>query len=499
MALRDTLKEALLLVRARHSVLVAESSDEPRVRMLLEHLADRLDVPLFQWTRSTGLVRVGMENAGGIYGSERPQNAFQHIASSDVGALYHFHGLPAGTDEGTLQASLLRDAAEKMSTVPGAIVITGADVTLPAEVRTQATRLLLPGPSREEYRELLGRIVRDMQLRMHLEVDLTEEEINFLLNHLTGLTAMEAEKILTKAIIEDGTLQAADLRHVMEAKRAIIEKEGLLEYYPLEEALVEIADMVRLKDWLRKRKSILSEPDRAREFGLSFPKGVLLLGIPGSGKSLAAKAVATEWHLPLLKLDPSNLYNKFIGESEKNFKRAMATAERMSPVVLWVDEIEKAFAQGGSEDGGVSQRILGSFLGWMQDRQGDVFVVATANDISKLPAELLRKGRFDEIFFVDLPDGPTRSEIFRIHLAARDKSPEDFDLARLASATEGFSGAEIEQVVLSGLYDAFTDGDDLDTDLLLQEAAATRPLSQTMGERVAWLRDWARERAVPAN
>ena len=240
-----------------------------------------------------------------------------------------------------------------------------------------------------------------------------------MLRHLKGLTVMEAEKILTKAILEDGMLTAEDVRHVIAAKKEVIEREGLLEYYPAEESFAQVADLATLKAWLAKRRGVVAEPGRAARYGLEFPKGMLLLGVPGCGKSLSAKAVASEWGLPLLKLDPSNLYNKYIGESERNFKRAMAAAERMAPVVLWIDELEKAFAQGGSEDSGVSQRILGSFLSWLQDRRGDVFVIATANDVARLPPEFLRKGRFDEIFFVDLPNGPTRHEVFRIHLEAR--------------------------------------------------------------------------------
>ena len=191
----------------------------------------------------------------------------------------------------------------------------------------------------------------------------------------------------------------------------IVEREGLLEYYPLEESVAGVADLHNLRAWLEKRKAVVAEPLRADEFGLPFPRGVLLLGVPGCGKSLCAKAVAMEWRLPLLKLDTSNLYNKFIGESEKNFKRAMRTAEAMAPVVSWIDEIEKAFATGGDADGGVSLRIQGSFLSWMQERRGDVFIVATANNIDQLPPEFLRKGCFDEIFFVDLPDAETRAEM----------------------------------------------------------------------------------------
>lgn len=268
--------------------------------------------------------------------------------------------------------------------------------------------------------------------------------------------------------------------------------------YPVESSLSEIADLRGLKAWLAKRKAVVTQPERAEEFGLDFPRGVLLLGVPGCGKSLSAKAVAAEWHMPLLKLDPSNLYNKYIGESERNFKRAMRTAEKVAPVVLWIDELEKAFATGG-EDGGVSQPVLGSLLTWMQDRKGDVFVVATANDISRLPAEFLRKGRFDEIFFVDLPDTATRGEIFRIHLASRGQDSSAFDLGILADATTGFSGSEIEEVVVSSLYTAFSTSDELTMALLLSEAEGTVPLSVSRAEHVEELRAWARERARPAN
>jgi SpoVK/Ycf46/Vps4 family AAA+-type ATPase len=226
---------------------------------------------------------------------------------------------------------------------------------------------------------------------------------------------------------------------------------------------------------------------------------VLLLGVPGSGKSLAAKAVASEWRLPLLRLDPSGLYNKYIGETEKNFRRAMETAERMAPVILWIDELEKAFASGGGEDGGVSQRVLGSFLSWMQERTGDVFVVATANDVQALPPEFLRKGRFDEIFFVDLPDEATRVEILRIHLELRGHDPADFDLRALAERARGFSGSELEQVVVSAQYAAFATGGGITAAALDAEIGRTKPLAVTMAERIEALRRWARGRTVSAN
>jgi SpoVK/Ycf46/Vps4 family AAA+-type ATPase len=291
----------------------------------------------------------------------------------------------------------------------------------------------------------------------------------------------------------------ADIAHVIAAKKQIVEQEGVLEYYPREESMAQVADLVGLKAWLAKRKNIITEPQRAAEFGLSFPKGVLLVGVPGCGKSLCAKAVAAEWGLPLLKLDSAALYNKYMGETERNFRRAMQTAERIAPVILWIDELEKAFASGGSEDGGVSQRVLGTFLSWMQDRKGDVFIVATANDVSRLPAEFLRKGRFDEIFFVDLPNEEARHAIFEIHLRKRDKDPATLPIDELVRATPEFSGAEIEQVIVSGLYTAFAEKKAVDVSLLLAEIAATRPLAQVMAERITALRAWARERTVSAN
>jgi SpoVK/Ycf46/Vps4 family AAA+-type ATPase len=351
----------------------------------------------------------------------------------------------------------------------------------------------------QDYEQLVEHILRDLAARMPVRMQMTREEGQRLLGHLRGLTLIEAEKVLTKAIVEDNLLSAADVAHVIAAKKQIVEQEGVLEYYPLEESMAQVADLAGLKAWLAKRKSIIVEPQRAAQFGLSFPKGVLLVGVPGCGKSLCAKAVATEWGLPLLKLDSAALYNKYMGETEKNFRRAMHTAERIAPVILWIDELEKAFASGGSEDGGVSQRVLGTFLSWMQERAGDVFIVATANDVSRLPAEFLRKGRFDEIFFVDLPNAVARRAIFEIHLRKRGKDPMTLPLGELVQATEQFSGAEIEQVIVAALYSVFAENKALDGAALLAEIRATRPLAHTMAERVTALREWARERTVGAN
>lgn len=493
----DPLDELALLVRSNHGLVVLDTPEEERAESLLLHLADRLGVPYFSWTRSQGLSRADLDNPA--YNTQQPAAALTHVRHAAFPAVYHFRGLGDFLGDPTTSAALA-DAIGPYEGNNGLVVLTGTAIELPPRIQRRAATVRLDPPGDEDYQKLLSRILRDLRQRAQVEVAMEPEDLRRLYANLQGLTLMEAEKVLTKAIVEDGKLQPADIRKVLEHKREVVEREGLLEYYPAEEAMANIADLANLKEWLAKRRSIITEPDRAREFGLQFPRGVLLVGIPGSGKSLCAKAVAHEWGLPLLKLDPAGLYNKYVGETEKNFRRAMDTAERMAPVVLWIDEIEKAFAQaGGSEDGGVSTRVLGTFLSWMQERRGDVFIVATANAVERLPPELLRKGRFDEIFFVDLPDPAARAEIFRIHLERRNQDAASFDVATLAEAAEGFSGAEIEQVIISALYAAFAEDRGLTGEMLLAEIGSTRPLSVVAAERVAGLRRWASGRTVGAN
>lgn len=493
----DPVHDLELLIRSHHGLIHIDSDQDERVGSLLRHVASRLELNFFNWTRVQGLQRAGMD--GPVYDTEVPTKALRHIANADASAMYHFLDLGSHFAQDPVLPAQLKAAIERVQGTPGAIVVTGKGLTVPPELESLVTLFRLPAPSESDYRDLLSQILRDISARQPVDVVTSQQEITLLVRHLSGLTLLEAEKILTKAIIEDGKLSAADIDRVIEAKKSIVEREGLLEYYPVEATLDRIADLKNLKAWLAKRTAVVKDPARAESFGLSFPKGVLLLGVPGCGKSLSAKAVAAEWGMPLLKLDPSNLYNKYIGESERNFKRAMVAAERMAPVVLWIDELEKAFASGGGEDGGVSQRILGSFLSWMQDRRGDVFIVATANDISRLPPEFLRKGRFDEIFFVDLPDEETRGEIFRIHLERRRQSTDGIDLESLSRAAEGFSGSEIEEVVVSWLYASFSGEGTLTTESLMLEVGRTRPLSVTMAEKVEKMRAWAKDRAVGAN
>ena len=350
MARRDPLHDIELLVRSRHGLIIIDTDEEERATTLLTHLADSMQLPLFIWTRTRGLRRADLDNA--VYGTADAAQALAHIAASPIPAIYLLPSSAALFND-EAQQERIKEIVQQFSRRDGALVMTGEALALPATLERLASHVGMPKPDLKEYEKLVEQILRDLSKRMKVRMLMAPAEGRRLLHQLQGLTLLEAEKVLTKAIVEDGLLAADDIAHVVEAKKALVERDGVLEYYPLEEHMSEVADMTGLKAWLGKRKNIITDPEAAEQFGLSFPKGLLLVGVPGCGKSLCAKAVAMEWGLPLLKLDPGALYNKYIGETEKNFKRAMVTAERLSPVVLWIDELEKAFAAGGSEDGGV--------------------------------------------------------------------------------------------------------------------------------------------------
>lgn len=496
--MKNALAELELLIRAHYALIVLDTNEPDRAEELVRQAASELSLHYYYWTRSKGVRRGGGPGDPYFEDTQEPVKALKY-AEQDSAGVFLLRDLAAYLDE-PLVVSHLLDVVSMFEARRGALILVGSNLRLPDALRPHATFFRLPAPGYDDYRILVERVIREYSARMRVMVELTPQDRTRLIQNLMGLTLVEAEKIVTRQIVEDGFLRAADIEGVISAKRHAVQQDGLLEYYPAEFGLKEVAGLRGLKSWLAKRRSVVSDAQRAHDFGLRFPKGILLLGVPGCGKSMCAKAVAHEWGLPLLKLDPANLYDKYIGDSEKNFKRALQIAERMAPVILWIDELEKAFAQGGDEtDGGVSRRVFGSFLGWLQERRGDVFVVATSNDVSRLPPEFIRKGRFDEVFFVDLPTPAVRQGIFEIHLARRKQHAASFDLGRLAEVTEGFSGAEIEESVVAGLFSAFAAGAPLTTDMMLAEIATTRPLALTMVEKIEELRSWARDRTVMAD
>ena len=489
----DQLRELEILIRAHHPLLLVDTVEEDRLHVLLEHVSEHTGLPLFSWTQVDGLRRE-LPDEGQTPESGPPQKALAFIDRSNLEAIFHMRGLGPYLHEPVVIARI-KSIHKKYFGHGGALVVSGTGLEVPPALEHLFTPFALEAPSSQAYHSFVQAVLRDLASRQHIKVQLSSMDVSKLLHALHGLTFFEVQKIITQAVVEDGVLSREDIARVLQAKRQIIERSGVLEYFPHEHAMGDVAGLEHLKSWLRKRQAAFEDPRRAKEYGLSPPKGLLLIGVQGCGKSLCAKAVASEWKLPLIRLDPSNLYNRYVGESEKNLKRAIRLAEQMAPVVLWMDEIEKALSQEDAE-GGPAQRIFGTFLAWLQDKKESVFVIATANDISKLPPELMRKGRFDEIFFVDLPGDRARERILQIHLERRNRNPARFDIPRLVELTEGFSGAEIEQAVVSSLYTAFSQQEDLSTEGLAQEIELTKPLSVTMAERIGALRDWAKDRAV---
>jgi SpoVK/Ycf46/Vps4 family AAA+-type ATPase len=328
-----------------------------------------------------------------------------------------------------------------------------------------------------------------------VQATITRELFDQIVLNLRGLTRRQVRQVITTCIMDDRELNEKDLVTIQRSKRKLLEDAGVLDFVESPASLDDIGGLANMKDWLRKREALFGTKTEKP------PRGLLLLGVQGAGKSLAAKAIATAWKRPLMRLDPGALYNKYVGETERNLRDALKQAEAMAPVVLWIDEIEKGFASASStsNDGGTSRRMFGSLLTWMQEHQSHVFLVATANDIEALPPELLRKGRFDEIFFVDLPTQGVREVIFRIHLKKRGYQPELFDIARLADNSKGFSGAEIEQAIVSAHIDATFAKTSLTTAMVERVLESSPPLSVTMAEKIQWLRDWSKGRCVPAD
>jgi AAA+ superfamily predicted ATPase len=490
----DPTAELDVLVRSRYGIIVLDTPDEAQADAVIRAVATRQSLSLWLWTRHAGLRRAGTSGSL-IPDTAAPLQALQHIATEGAEGLYLFAVNEPWLEEAGV-ASALKETGATLGQVRGAVLLVGDSIKVPAALAREAATIPIPPPSEAEYRDLLRRLVRDLQPRMELTPELTTK----LLQTLQGLTQSEARRVLTRAILDDGRLEPGDLDQVAKVKRNSVLQESLLEYYAAEETMADVAGLGRLKGWLSARRALLTDPEKAAQYRLPFPRGILLLGVPGCGKSLSAKAVAREWDLPLLRLDATRLYNKYVGETERNLHRAMRAAERVSPAVLWIDEIEKAFAiEGSGDDGGLSLRLLGTFLSWLQERKHPVFVVATANDITRLPPELVRKGRFDEVFFVDLPGVGEREAIFALQLRRRGLDQARFDLAGLAAATEGWSGAEIEQAVVGALYTCLSRDEAPEEAGILWEIDRTRPLSETMREKVATLRAWAEGRAVPAS
>ncbi|PYQ56508.1 MAG: AAA family ATPase [Acidobacteria bacterium] len=474
MSQHSTAHELKTLVLSFHSLLTIETVEEERVRSLLIEVANDLRLPFYEWSVTDGLRRL---RGASMDMTQDALMALKNMDRLDFDAIYLFKDLAPHLSNANI-ARALRDLAQKL-------------------ISTRSIKFELQLPDEQELRELVRSVIDSISTRQPVRVDLSRDEAQRMIRALSGLTLNQARQVIAQAIVDDGCLDAKDIQTIIKCKGELLEHGGVLEFFPVEGNRFELGGFERLKSWLDSAK--IGFTPAARDLNLEAPKGILLVGVQGCGKSLAAKFVARQWELPLLKLDAGRLYDKYIGETERNFRKATTLAEALAPVILWIDEIEKVFAQGGSgeSDGGLSHRLFGSFLTWLQEKNAEVFVVGAANDLMSVPPELLRKGRFDEIFFVDLPTPGERQNIFRIHLMLRKQDPAQFDLAALAQATEGFSGAEIEQVVISALYHALQKKTPLTTDALVEAANSTVPLSIARREDIEGIREMAKGRFTP--
>jgi len=490
-----------LLIRAKYPLLYIISSEERRVEELLRAVAARRHKQLFSWTVTDGIADISTPKSVSINaGARDPLQMLDAIGNSKESAIFVLKDLHPFLDttraplENAIVIRKLRDVVNRLKESRKTLILLSPILTFPAELEKDITVLDYTLPSNEELLGALDRVIRSAKAAERngaaTDLDLDEEQTSRILRAAQGLTCTEAENAFSKSLIMHRKL---NVDVIISEKRHLIQKSGVMEFFAAREDFEDVGGMDGLKEWLRKRGNAFSE--RARRFGLPEPKGLLLLGVSGSGKSLIAKAVANQWHLPLLRLDMGRVFGELVGASEQNMRQALRLAESVSPAVLWLDELDKGLAGTASSnrsDAGTAARVFATFLTWMQEKTAPVFTVATANDIQSLPPETLRKGRFDEIFFVDLPNAAERAEIWAIHLRKRKRPLDRFNLPRLADETDGFSGAEIEQAILSAMYDAFDEEREVEMPDLLRNVEQTIPLSQTMREQVELLRSWGR-------
>ena len=477
------------LIRARYPIIYVVSWEERRVEETLREVCQKRGKKLIQWTVTGGL--------GGNVAARDPLAALDQILAApdqSVFLLKDFH--PFMNDHVVIRK--LRDLIFTLKTSYKTIVLLSPQLKLPMELEKEITVVDYQLPTIADIDRLLEGIIQSVKGNASISVEMTPTEREQILKAASGLTSNEAENVFAKSLVEK---RKFDIDVILGEKEQIIRKTGILEYYRTDEGMGDVGGMDLLKEWMSQRTASFSE--KARAYGLPEPKGMLLLGVQGCGKSLTAKAIAGLWRLPLLRLDVGKIFGGIVGQSEENIRKAIATSESVAPCILWIDELEKGFSgtqSSGISDGGTTARVFGTFLAWMQDKKQPVFVVATSNDVTALPPELLRKGRFDEIFFVDLPNAEERAEIFAIHLKKRKRDPKDFDTAALGRLSVGFSGAEIEQAVVSALFGAFDeDAREVSQRDLVKAVRQSVPLSVTMRERIADLREWADERARPVS
>jgi len=555
----DGLDRLKVLINSSTPIVVMETSEEMRAVNLVRTACSELNMATFEWSIADGLVRSGSNGSaevhkptprpdqsagwtkvnagtlaqphtvlspggseadrltravtslmgheaataaagGSIYNTREPVQALANMESMTVEAVFILKDFHRHLDDPVV-VRRLRDVGQKFSTNRRTVILTAPELTVPPELIKLVEYFDLPLPDRDRLHEIVKETFTRLSKTYSLKLQLDASGVDSIAANLRGLTEEEAERATSQALVTRYALCSETITDVLDAKKQLLRHSGMLEFVEASDNLAAVGGLENLKQWLGQRRGAWE--DSAREFGLEPPRGMIILGVQGCGKSLCARAVAGEWKLPLVKFDTSAVYDKYIGETEKRIRKVFQVAEGLAPCVLWIDELEKVFAGSGpdsaSADAGVSSRLLASFLSWMQDRKSPVFVAATCNNVTVLPPELIRKGRFDELFFVDLPNQAERKQIFSIQLTKRKRNPAEFDLDKIATSAKGYSGAEIDAAVQGAMYAAYSEKKPLSTQHLLAAIAQTVPLSTTRSEEIAALRGWARTRAVPAS
>ncbi len=478
-------------LRARFTLVVIVSSEEERALEAVRGACERSGRACLAWDVADGFQVLGGWS-GPLPVAKDPLTALEQVEKAEGDTVYVLKDFHEAWSNPQVKRKL-RNAAQRLKFGRKSLIITTPGARLPAELRDEAVVVEFPAPTAAEIEAVLERLLHTPGLKVKL-TPLGREK---LVQAALGLSASQAQRVYARAIVSDGVIDDRDIEQVSHAKQQIIRESEALEYYPATETPDDVGGLGVLKRWLGLREKAFTQ--EARQYGLPAPKGIALIGIPGTGKSLTAKMIGGMWRLPLLRLDVGALFGSLVGESEERARRALRLAETVAPCLVWIDEMEKALAHSGL-DSGTSQRVFGTILTWMQEKTAPCFVVATANDITSLPPELLRKGRFDEIFFLDLPGLAERMEIFTVHLRKRRRLVQDYDLKRLGRESQGYVGAEIEQAVIDAMYEGFNQAREFTTEDISAALKRQVPLSISQRETISALRSWLREgRALSAS
>ena len=528
----DALQRLRILIDSSTPIIAIETVEEVRAVRMVRAACESLNLAVFEWSIASGLMRCGStvgevvtggydfsdhalpgqplhghagmesieQNAKALYNSREPAQMLGNLEGVSIDAAFILKDLHRHMDDPVV-VRRLRDVGQRFSTNRKTVILTAPKIEIPPELRSLVEVFDLPLPDRQRLRQIIDETLVRISKTHTLQRKLDAAGLDTMAENLRGLTEEEADRAISQALVTRYALCPEIVTDVLEMKKSLLKRSEMLDFVEASDNMADVGGLENLKRWLGQRRG--SWDDSARAFGLEAPKGVIILGVQGCGKSLCARAVAGEWKLPLVKFDTSAIYDKYIGETEKRIRKVFQVAEELAPCVLWIDELEKIFAGSGADsasaDAGVSSRLLAAFLSWMQDRKAPVFVAATCNNVTVLPPELIRKGRFDELFFVDLPNQAERRQIYSLQLTKRKRNPAEFDLDQVAVRAQGYSGAEIDAAVQTALYAAYSEKRALNTQSLLDALAHTVPLSTTRAEEIAAQREWARTRAVPAS